>query len=67
MNVPAYKAGIFWKTLRKLYVMCYAILVPEAVLVWSLRQQAGAAKLKKEFNAALAKLEGDFVTLFHGT
>lgn len=60
-NVPDPQHSGFWNLSRQVFTMIYAVLAPECMTMWALRQRMGAAKHVKDYNDRFHR-EGEFFT-----
>ena len=51
-NVPAPGDGLFIVGLRRAKLMYWAILAPELIVIWAMRQWLAASVVKKRFEGA---------------
>jgi len=48
-NLPHPNDSWFKKSIRRVELMAWAIVAPELIIVWAMRQWRGARRMKKEF------------------
>jgi len=50
--MPSSGDSPFKKAMRRIELMIWAIIAPELIIYWAMRQWFGARKMKKEFRGA---------------